>query len=321
MIKARAPGKVVLWGEYAVLAGAPALVMAVDRFATCSVAAATADEAWHFSASGHRAPDADVPRARLTAYEAPTADQVWHLPWHVLQALDCPDLPAGGRMELDTRAFHVDHQKLGLGSSAALCAAVYGAFCRLLDQPAELATALAIHRRLQGGAGSGLDVAAAWHGGAIRFERGCATAWRLPDHLHLAFVWAGVPARTVDHLTRFRAWREGEGGAALDDLAAAARALFGHGDLLAGLADYVTALRALDRAAGLGIYGGGHERLAQLAMEAGVVYKPCGAGGGDIGAAFTPDPHAAERFLRLAADSRFPPVPLEIASHGVEVTG
>ena len=29
MIRATAPGKVVLWGEYAVLSGAPALVMAV----------------------------------------------------------------------------------------------------------------------------------------------------------------------------------------------------------------------------------------------------------------------------------------------------
>ncbi len=321
MIRARAPGKVVLWGEYAVLAGAPALVMAVNRFATCSLAAAPDDRAWHFSALGHPAPPAEVPRSRLAAHDAPATAQVWHLPWHVLQALDCRDLPEGGRVELDTRAFHVDHRKLGLGSSAALCATVYAAFCRLLGQPAELATALAIHRRLQGGAGSGLDVAAAWHGGTIRFERGCGKAWRLPDGLHLAFVWAGVPARTVDHLARFEAWRERDGGAALEELAAAARGLFDHRDLLVGLADYVAALRALDQAAGLGIYNGGHEHLAQLAMEAGVVYKPCGAGGGDIGAAFAPDPHAAERFLRLAADKRFLPVPLEIASHGVEVTG
>ena len=32
-----APGKIVLWGEYAVLAGAPAAVMAIDRYASCAL--------------------------------------------------------------------------------------------------------------------------------------------------------------------------------------------------------------------------------------------------------------------------------------------
>jgi mevalonate kinase len=35
---ARAPGKVMLSGEYAVLDGAPALVMAVDRYASATAA-------------------------------------------------------------------------------------------------------------------------------------------------------------------------------------------------------------------------------------------------------------------------------------------
>jgi phosphomevalonate kinase len=33
-VHARAPGKVVVLGEYAVLDGAPALVLAVDRYCT-----------------------------------------------------------------------------------------------------------------------------------------------------------------------------------------------------------------------------------------------------------------------------------------------
>ena len=37
MIEYSAPGKAVVWGEYAVLEGAPALVMAVNRYATARV--------------------------------------------------------------------------------------------------------------------------------------------------------------------------------------------------------------------------------------------------------------------------------------------
>ncbi|HUQ50718.1 MAG TPA: hypothetical protein VM692_00765, partial [Gammaproteobacteria bacterium] len=39
MIVARAPGKVVALGEYAVLDGAPAVVLAVDRFVEVTIAA------------------------------------------------------------------------------------------------------------------------------------------------------------------------------------------------------------------------------------------------------------------------------------------
>ena len=50
MIGFCAPGKVVIWGEYAVLAGAPALVMAVDRYASCSIEAHPAG--WRCEAVG-----------------------------------------------------------------------------------------------------------------------------------------------------------------------------------------------------------------------------------------------------------------------------
>jgi len=50
-IRAKAPGKVVLAGEYAVLAGAPALVMAVNRFARAQLTAKE-DPGWHFTSSG-----------------------------------------------------------------------------------------------------------------------------------------------------------------------------------------------------------------------------------------------------------------------------
>jgi phosphomevalonate kinase len=332
MIRARAPGKVVLWGEYAVLTGAPALVMAVDRYAECTVA--PGDDVWRFEARGFQAPAAAVPRERLLSREPPAADAVWHTTWHVLQELPrsaLRRLPAGGRLRSDSRSFHHRGTKLGLGSSAAVCVATCGALCRLLDQPLDYATALAIHGRTQGQSGSGIDVAAAWHGGTLRFQRphtgepGCATPWPLPPGLHPVFVWSGRAARTPDHLSRFWRWLDADRRPPLDALAERAAALFeagdGPADVLSALTAYVGALEHLDAAAKLGIYSDGHRTLRRLASQAGVVYKPCGAGGGDLGAAFAAEPAAADRFAALATDHGFLPVALEIAPHGIEVTG
>ena len=76
-------------------------------------------------------------------------------------------------------------------------------------------------------------------------------------------------------------------------------------------------LAALDRDADLGIFSPAHRSLAELANQAQVVYKPCGAGGGDIGIAVSDDPAAVHTFMTLAADQSFLCLDLEIADHGV----
>jgi phosphomevalonate kinase len=329
VIRAAAPGKVVLWGEYAVLAGAPALVMAVDRRARCEID--PGGSAWRFTALGHEAAAETVSGARLLHGDLPSRDRVWTVAWHVLQALGCSSLPAAGEVRFDTRSFQDEagRGKLGLGSSAALCVAAYGAFARLLGQPVRYATAVDVHERLQGGRGSGIDVAAAWFGGTLKFRRiaagdsvtSDAAPWPMPDGLTTTFVFSGVPARTSDHLERLHRWLEAGGRTELDALAEAAAALFEAADPMHALQHYVMALRGLDEAAGLDIFSDAHRQLSRLAFDAGVVYKPCGAGGGDIGAAFTPDASAGHRFARLAADHGFLPLALETASHGIEVTG
>jgi phosphomevalonate kinase len=329
VIRAAAPGKVVLWGEYAVLSGAPALVMAVDRYARCHLE--PGGDAWRFSALGYPAAAEFLTREQLLSSEAPESERVWSIAWHVLQTLDCSTLPAAGETRFDTRGFQdpAGRRKLGLGSSAALCVAGYAAFSELLCQPGSYTAALNVHHRFQGGAGSGIDVAAAWFGGTLKFRRpgggsadaGEAVPWSLPAGMAPTFVFSGTSARTSDHLMRLRRWLDNGGGPELDALAAASSALFETHDLMVCLSRYVAALWELDQAAALGIFSAAHCRLRQLAFDAGVVYKPCGAGGGDIGAAFTPDAAAAKRFARLARANGFLPLALETASHGIEITG
>jgi len=331
-VRARAPGKVVLWGEYAVLAGAPAMVMAVDRYAECTVqvhgdgASAGQDPDWHFMSKGFPSTPSRLTRFALIDENSPDPGSPAHLAWHVLAALDTAELPEAGSVEIDTSGFYQNGHKLGVGSSAAVCVALYGAFCALLGVATDIAQIAAIHHRLQGRLGSGIDIAAAYFGGLQRFERpeGAADARvspaGLPDGLQVGFVWTGHSAQTTTHLQRFAAWRARGSSTELDALIEAARQLFEADDWLSCLRCYVGRLQQLDGAAGLGIYDTTHSALDRLATAGGVVYKPCGAGGGDIGAAFSFEPGALERFMTTARSRGFTPVRLETAAHGIQVS-
>ena len=95
-----APGKVILSGEYAVLRGAPAVVMAVDRRAVVTVEPG----------------DAEI---RCIGLEGRTDTLLVDC---VLGALG-RERPAA-RFTLDTSAFSDGPEKLGIGSSAALAVSV-----------------------------------------------------------------------------------------------------------------------------------------------------------------------------------------------------
>jgi phosphomevalonate kinase len=311
-IEASAPGKVVLWGEYAVLAGAPALVMAVNRRAYCTVDRGTTG--WRISTCGFKGDETTLSIDDLRALRTPPAAS---LIGHLIATRSAARWPLALDARLCTAAFHSHGAKLGLGSSAALTVACQAALARLINEPPSLDHALEAHRALQHG-GSGLDVAAAFHGGLVRFEGGAAERVQvaLPAHV---FVWTGRSASTPDHLARFNAWRASGDLAALHALAAGARALFEQPDT-AALARYADALRALDDAGQLGIWSEPHRVLANLAMAHHLVYKPCGAGGGDVGVAFAPPGVPLDGFRRDAQAGGFSILQLESADHGVQVS-
>ena len=309
MIAASAPGKVVLWGEYAVLEGAPAAVLAVDRFALCSI---ESSRSWRFRTAGFAAAAAEFHSLPVT----PPADAAAILPWQVLQAL--PNPPAApASVTMDTRGFFRERVKLGLGSSAALCVAVAAAFAARDGEAPERARALAAHRRLQAGHGSGIDIAASFFGGCLRFRDGDARP--CPDPLsHRCFVWVGESAHTGRKLERFAEYLGRGNRAALNTLADCSEKLFDEPTAEA-LAAYVEALKVLDSAAGLGVYSPPHRAAERLAKASGMVYKPCGAGGGDIGLAVAGSPEPLPRFAASAETLGFTILNLKTAQHGVQV--
>lgn len=356
LIEAQAPGKLVIVGEYAVLEGAPGLAVAVDVRAEARIRPIPGSgnqlvlpdtaESFRFRwvpGSGSRWED-DSPGAFGLPLEACAEILAAHglLP-------SAADLPAC-RIELATSAFHHTapdgHRvKLGLGSSAAIVAALAGALLRFFGgPPLPRQTLIAIcheaHRRLQGGAGSGVDVATAVTGGAVAIEftrhqgpgasvpRARPVSW--PRRLSMTAVWSGQSASTPAMLGRLRAFRErdtnlfdshmGRLGANAGQAVVAWSADDTPG-LLGAIAGYESGLRQLDDVAGIGIFSPAHERLRAIAVRHGAVYKPSGAGGGDFGIALT-DSRSVDQAVRAAyAAGGFQVLDAELCAPGLTVRG
>ena len=303
---ASAPGKLVVCGEYAVLDGAAAVAVAVDRRAVVRVQAA---ERWSVTAPGfdERRREFGVRGARI---EWPPGRSPLPLLDAVFGSLAAePDRPLA--LTLDTTAFAAAGSKLGLGSSAALAVATSGALTTWLTGSGDglFGTAASAHRELQGGRGSGVDVATAVRGGLIQYrmpDEVIELAW--PRGLHARVLYSGVPASTTAKLARLAAADRDPSRQALAAAAADAAAAWRSADgdaVLANTAEFVLRLAAVSRAHDLGVFAAGHERLSTLAQSQGLVYKPCGAGGGDVGMVLGRDPEAIATFAEAAVRAGF----------------
>jgi len=327
-VRASAPGKIVLSGEYAVLHGAPAISMAVNRRVRVQAVpsgsdghALTApgycDGRWRFRSTAAGIEWLDVP-------PQPGAFRLLELLWQAAR-------PARGHwaLSLDSRAFidAADGYKLGIGASAAISVALAMVLVRLAgrdnDGPAMASKA---HRTFQSGHGSGVDIATSLHGGVIGFRRGgnvVAESLAWPSGLNCRVVWSGRPSCTLQKLRTLEHARMSSSGGRLQELAGQVLAAWRQADiseLLGVLAAYAKGLRAFDVDHDLGIFDAGHLELAEVAEDMGLVYKPCGAGGGDIGAVFSGEAAAAGRFVTMAEDRGFRLLDVALDPDGVRIT-
>ena len=314
MIEAAAPGKLVISGEYAVLAGAPALVAAVDRRVTCTLSTRSSG-GWHFASTGF---NHEQTLSKDEVFLAPPTT----IPGIARRSIAEPDAPDHIEVRIDSTPCYRDGVKLGVGSSAATVTAVATAFGVMADGAPRLTDLYDLHADFQGG-GSGLDVAAAVTGGVIRFEDRVATPVRLPKGIHFAFVFTGAGSQTTALLATFDAWRQRGATAPLERLAAASREVAdctGHPDaFLDALGEYTDVLERFDQSTRIGIFGPGHRRARELSSRLGVIYKPCGAGGGDTGVAVSTDMDAMEAFKEGAGAAGLVVPDMNFALQGVRI--
>ena len=334
-LTASAPGKLVLLGEYAVLEGAPALVLAVDRRVRVPLSSIAGD-AWEIVS-----PTLDL-RARLqldggTARWIDAAPE--ELAWVATLLTRVPQLAGTPpcRVELDSAPFYVEHagarEKLGLGSSAALTVALLGALhAHASLVPPTLAQAMDAHRAVQGGRGSGIDIAAAFTGGLSCFQLHDATARvrpaALPAGLHWCCVYSGRPTSTRAMLDTVAAWRARAPdafGRRMHELATISsrgiHAMAAHdaATFLSCLNDYADALARFGAAAGADIASREQRAIGALAAGCGCVYKSCGAGGGDVGVTFAVEDGRLREFATRAARVGFPVIDLDADPRGLVV--
>jgi phosphomevalonate kinase len=328
-VVASAPGKIVVSGEYAVLVGAPALVAAVDRRTVCTLTDATSG-GWRFTSHGLAA-DVTHSLAELVTGPEPSPDDPARLCAFVVRHLGVvgvalADLPRHQLVDIDSRAGFSGGVKLGVGTSAAVCVAFGAALLRRLGRTDDVfPLAYDAHRAAQGGRGSGIDIAGVCRGGLVRYATQPAPRTQrvaMPAIAFEAFA-SGAAADTGRHIASFDAWRAGGTPPALAALIAAsarvADAVTDPRAFVRELRAYSAALRALDDVARLGIYSDAHRTLVDVAERHGVVYKPCGAGGGDLGAAFAIERAALEEFRRSARGAGFGRLSLELDEHGITI--
>jgi phosphomevalonate kinase len=330
MISTTAPGKAVLSGEYVVLDNAPAIVMAVDRRVRVSVAE-SADECHAVSAPGYLDGNWYFRLDRAGEFEwqqalpGPLAFSLVEEIWKSFDTAQWPSLA----LVVDTQELcnAPTGLKLGLGSSAAVSVALTAALQQFAAGHGDAGTiAMEAHHRFQGGRGSGVDVAASLHGGVILYRRAGSEARQLgwPAGLCYRFLWSGQVTSTAGKLEKLIE-RRGQLAASdsktmLENLAEDVAAAWSLGDgrqILEAIPAYVDALRQFSVDQDLGIFDAGHEELARRASDNGIVYKPCGAGGGDIGIVLAACEHDVEEFCEQARQQNFHVLDIALDSQGV----
>jgi phosphomevalonate kinase len=327
MIHVSAPGKVVLSGEYAVLRGAPAISAAIDRRAVVQVehtdnnfnrisTPGYADGSWRFTANA---------TGEIGWLDEPPAQGLRLIEegWRAVAPIE----PEGLSIIVDTSEFFApaSAEKLGLGSSAAAMTAFVGALCKLVSVTANVdKLSASAHLALQRGLGSGVDIATSFHGGVIEYRMGREQPpphYGWPDGLDYRLLWSGKPADTMSKISKLDTAGGDDGRwASLVSAASEAATVWAGGnvaEILDVFGRYTEILRHFSIDQELGIFDAGHDGLKDMASSFDVVYKPCGAGGGDIGIVLASDNSAISRFCEQAESVGFQQLAIAQDPNGV----
>ncbi|WP_456440712.1 mevalonate kinase family protein [Caldithrix abyssi] len=350
MIRVTAPGKMILLGEYAVLEDAPALVCAVDVRASVQIERLAGNE-FVFSAPSlnlHELPFVILPNAHVRFDPALGQETLRKLTLfagimeYVYSRLPDPLKNQGLRIAINTDAFYAEqfHSKMGFGSSAAFCTALVKGLVVIskldLTEAQIFRLALSAHHHAQGKMGSGIDVAASYFGGYLHYERIYENdpVNKLPQPvspcagLYFRPVFTGKSASTTKLVGGVKQLKE-QRPEVYDPIMERLKALSVQGLqafeqrqvelFLEKVREFYITLKNLGDQSGMPIISGVHQKLADLAHRAGVVYKPSGAGSGDIGLIFSDDRQRFSEAITIIKNSGYFPLDVDVATEGVRL--
>ncbi len=309
-IQVSIPGKIVISGEYAVLDGAPAIVSTLKQKVNITI---------QKSDKNHNIYTTSV----LQGVFPFTMDDDFNVLWleadpgvfglllqHAFKILK-PKLKENLWIAVDSSEFFRTAKdgtaiKLGIGSSAAVSVGITQALSQyqaIRSSPENLLSqANSIHQGLQGKQGSGIDVACCFADqGVIECTKDSVKnhTWSIlnwPNGLHLKTLTTsqyGSTKRLVTNYQRASNLYPKEFRSALDQFLDITQSLSNAWksedvDLIIDLLRaYDVQIKKLDKIGDIGIYTQVHADIQNIASRHNVFYKPSGAGGGDIGLAFS----------------------------------
>lgn len=283
-MKATAPGKLFLIGEYAVLEGGPAILTTVPQRAEASLAPTDT---------------AMVTTITSETQQIPLHEALTDLPLVslVLNKLNCREQLQQHTLTLDTSAFYKKGVKLGLGSSAAVTAALVKLLLPGADQPRQFDIANHCHQNFQSGKGSGADIALSVNDIPITFRMGHPPeSISLPTDLYMLAIWTGQAASTTAFISGLQRWQGSHEKRYLHHMhqlietaeqCVNAIKTDQTRQVLAIIEQYGGHLESLSSESGLDFYNPSHLTLRKQVELMHCVYKPSGAGGGDFGIAYS----------------------------------
>lgn len=355
MLSVNAPGKIILIGEYAVLEGAHSVVAAVDKYSRVKIEPHDEDF-FYFHAPNLQIPDilfriGDDHRFHfLKPYASSIKNKLGYFlstfryVYDRLRERDIVLKPLN--ITVETSQFYdlATNRKFGLGSSAAMTVSLVTTFFEYgreaaseLQQKLEIfLKSLDAHRKAQGNLGSGIDIAASTFGGIMdytmptfsRVNDSFPRHLTMPEDLHIIPVWTGTTASTrnlVGSINDFKDHDFEQYTRLMDQLIE--HSDFGTAAFIAGdvssflekVQDFYHAQDELGTTSGTSIISEEHRELASLVETSGGIYKPSGAGGGDIGIAFADSVRLRDKIRHTIADSRFELLDITIDFNGVQV--
>ena len=291
-MRASAPGKLFIFGEYTVLEGGTALIYPAPLEAkTESVASEDSIVVTH----SEQKVTLDLSEALR---QLPLVSAIAEL-----VGVNC----FKNKMTiLDTRPFFKGKQKLGLGSSSALTVSTIKCLRPELSMKDTIELGTRCHNFFQKKKGSGGDVALAAHGQPILFNQaGDPRPVAQLQGLHILAIWTGKPASTSNFLIKLEEWKSESGEifySKMEELSKISLSCAHNveeqntSNLIENIIKFDSALEAFSNTSQLNFYSDNHLRMKTESKKAGLAYKPSGAGGGDFGISFSDDAQRIKEF-------------------------
>jgi phosphomevalonate kinase len=354
-IRVKVPGKLILLGEYAVLEGANALVASVDRFVHATISASKHDYCQLFSSLTSDPIRILINRKGEFVPDHGQSDELiktMQFSLLIINELSKKIRESGllikpFDLQIDTSQFYIEANtmKLGLGSSAALTVSIIFAISCFLSIEDDLFSndydlfrfACDTHFKAQGNRGSGIDIAASVFGGiniynVISIDRDGEnqeiSTISVAEDLYILPVWTGVSASTRELLSQVDKFR-GDFEKEYQDMMSRLMVLSETGcviykekncsDFLDIVQDYYKVLKDFSSRSKIPIISNIHENIAEIVSSTGGVYKPSGAGGGDIGLAFSDSKEVIDNVKKALMEKNIEILSLGVSEQGIHI--